>query len=287
MSIKHNKKRNVGLVYELLIQHITSCIVEGRKSDARVGTKLIEKHFAKGKELHKEFRLFNALANATVSDTHIVASVLTEAKRAARKIDTKKLSIEKSKLIRDINYKINRKDFFYQNISNYRQLGSIQIVINEWRKESPDLGRLIEFEKKVGENLLAEKSTKTVSDMQRELDASKSDKLILKLMTEKINSKYSNLSNSEREIISNYVFYSSQNDEYLSKYLAEKRQVALDLLENFEDHESNQILIEKVDRVRNSIQKLENQDVNDESIVKFLTITKLINELKSVEKENV
>jgi hypothetical protein len=123
--------------------------------------------------------------------------------------------------------------------------------------------------------------------MQRELDASKSDKLILKLMTEKINSKYSNLSNSEREIISNYVFYSSQNDEYLSKYLAEKRQVALDLLENFEDHESNQILIEKVDRVRNSIQKLENQDVNDESIVKFLTITKLINELKSVEKENV
>ena len=287
MSIKHNKKRNVGLVYELLIQHITSCIVEGRKSDARVGTKLIEKHFAKGNELHKEFRLFNALANATVSDTHIVASVLTEAKRAARKIDTKKLSIEKSKLIRDINYKINRKDFFYQNIPNYRQLGSIQIVINEWRKESPDLGRLIEFEKKVGENLLTEKSTKTVNDMQRELDASKSDKLILKLMTEKINSKYSNLSNSEREIISTYVFYSSQNDEYLTSYLAEKRQVALGLLENFEENESNKILIEKVDRVRNSIQKLENQDVNDESIVKFLTITKLINELKSAEKENV
>ena len=146
---------------------------------------------------------------------------------------------------------------------------------------------MIEFEKKVGENLLTEKSTKTVNDMQRELDASKSDKLILKLMTEKINSKYSNLSNSEREIISNYVFYSSQNDEYLTSYLAEKRQVALGLLENFEENESNKILIEKVDRVRNSIQKLENQDVNDESIVKFLTITKLINELKSAEKENV
>ena len=59
------------------------------------------------------------------------------------------------------------------------------------------------------------------------------------------------------------------------------------MLENFEENESNKILIEKVDRVRNSIQKLENQDVNDESIVKFLTITKLINELKSAEKENV
>ena len=116
MNIKHNKKRNIGVVYELLIQHITSCIVEGDNKSAKVGTRLIEKHFSKEKELYKEFRLFNALANSTVSDTHIVASILSEAKRAARKIDYKKLEKEKSNLLRDINYKINKKDFFYQNI---------------------------------------------------------------------------------------------------------------------------------------------------------------------------
>ena len=171
MNIKHNKKRNIGLVYELLIQHITGCIIEGDKKSAKIATRLIEKHFSKEKELYKEFRLFNALINSTVSDTHIVASILSEAKRAARKIDNKQLEKEKSNLIRDINYKVNRKDFFYQTVSNYRELGSIQIALNEWRKDSPDLGRLIEFEKKIGEHLLLEKKQKSMSEVKDSLDA--------------------------------------------------------------------------------------------------------------------
>lgn len=286
MNIKHNKKRNIGVVYELLIQHITNCIVEGDNKSAKIGTRLIEKHFSKEKELYKEFRLFNALVSSTVSDTHIVASILSEAKRAARKIDYKKLEKEKSNLLRDINYKINRKDFFYQSVANYRQLGSIQIALNEWRKDSPDLGRLIEFEKKIGENLLLEKTNKSITEVKNNLDASKSDKLILKLMTEKINKKYSNLSSAEREIISNYVFYSSKEGDYLKSYLSEKRKDALSLLENFEDKESNQILVEKVGKVRDTIQNISEQEVNDETVIKFLTITKLINELTKQENKN-
>lgn len=287
MSIKHNKKRNVGVVYELLVQHITGCIIEGDKKSAKIATKIIEKHFSKDKELYKEFRLFNALANSTVSDTHIVASILTEAKRAARKIDSRKLEKEKSNLIRDINYKIEKKDFFYQTIPNYRNLGSIQITINEWRKDSPDLGKLIEFEKKVGENLLEEKCEKSLDNVRQNLDASKSDKLIFKLMTEKINQKYSNLSSEEREIISKYVFYSSQEGDELKRYLAEKRDHALSLLENFEETETNQILIEKVDKVRSAIHSISESDIDDKSVVKFLTVTKLISELKSSENTNV
>ena len=144
---KHNKKRNVGIVYELLVHHITNSILEDDKQSAKKATRIIEKRFAKGTELYKEFRLFNALANSTVTDTHVVASILTEAKRAARNIDGDKLNREKSGLLRDINYIIDKKDFFHQTIPNYRHLGSIQIALNEWRKKNPDLGVLIEFEK--------------------------------------------------------------------------------------------------------------------------------------------
>ena len=98
MIAKHNKKRNVGIIYELLVQHITSCIVQGDVKSAKKTTRIIEQRFAKGTELYKEFRLFKALANSTVSDTHIVASILTEAKRAARNIDSAKLDKEKSDL---------------------------------------------------------------------------------------------------------------------------------------------------------------------------------------------
>jgi len=287
MTVKHNKKRNVGIIYELLVQYVTNCIIEGKKSDAKKATKIIEKRFAKNTELYKEFRLFHALSNSTVTDTHIVASILSEAKRAARNIDQEKLNKEKSALIRDINYTLNKQDFFYQNVPNYRTLGSIQIAINEWREDAPDIGVLIEFEKKIGEHLLSEKTSHTIDKMQQEVDASNSDKLVFKLMTEKINQKYQNLSREEREIISHYVFYGEEDRNYLKAYLNEKRNNAIRLLEDFEDTESNNILIEKVDRVRSSIVALNNEEINDNSIVKFLTITKLINELKNKEDANV
>jgi hypothetical protein len=287
MIAKHNKKRNVGIIYELLVQHITSCIVEGDVKSAKKTTRIIEQRFAKGTELYKEFRLFKALANSTVSDTHIVASILTEAKRAARNIDSAKLDKEKSDLIRDINYSLDKKDFFYQNVTDYRNLGSIQIALNEWRKDSPDLSVLIEFEKKIGESLLSEKLNNSVEKLQEEIDASKSDMLVFKLMTEKINQKYSDLSSEERDIISHYTFYSTQDEKYLKSYLKEKKNRALSLLEDFEDRESNSILVEKVDRVRNSILSLDENKISDSSVVRFLTVTKLINELSKKEVTNV
>jgi ribosomal protein S15P/S13E len=233
MTAKHNKKRNVGIIYELLIQYITNSIIEGDRRSAKKATQIIEKRFAKNTELYKEFRLFKALANSTVNDTHVVASILAEAKRAARNINSEKLNKEKSRLIRDINYILEKQDFFYQSVPNYRNLGAIQIALNEWRKDSPDLGILIEFEKKVGENLLSEKPSQNIEKMKNELDASQSDKLVLKIMTEKINQKYAHLTKEERDIISHYAFYSSQeNTDKLKDYLLEKKANALTLLED-------------------------------------------------------
>ena len=279
---KHNKKRNIGLIYELFLKHISECLISERVSDLKKATSILEKRFAKGTELYKEFRLFNALAQTTASDTHIVASILTEAKSAARNCNINKLNKEKTKLIHDINYKINDPKFYYRNISNYRDLATIQLMINEWRKEDDcNLQKLVEYEQKVTGCLLREKKKETLAEAKKNLDASDSDKLVLKIMTEKINKKYgSNLSHEEKEIIRNYALYSNSNEKRLKEYLANKKTKSLQLLESFEDVEKNKFLISKVDKVRNKINDLKVETINDTSIVKFLTLTKLINELK-------
>lgn len=286
-QIKHNKKRNIGLIYELLLRHLSSRIIINDKKGAKTTTAILEKHFSKGTELYKEFRLFNALAQSTVSDTHIVASILTEAKAAARRANLSDLENEKSKLIRDINYKIGDKDFYYQHVENYKDLATIQITINEWRKNEPDLKVLIEFEKKVGEQLLKTKTEVDILEEQERLNASDSDRLVLKIMTEKINAKYANLTNDQREIIKNYVFYSYQDKGDLKKYLSERKNAVLTLLENFDKSETNEILLEKVESVKSAISKINIDDINDNSIVKFLTITKLISELQDKGAINV
>ena len=282
---KHNKKRNVGIIYELFLKHMSDALINGDIKKVKKATSILEKRFAKGTELYKEFRLFNALAQTTASDTHIVASILTEAKQAARNCNIQKLNKEKSDLIRDINYKINDKKFYYRSIENYRDLATIQVVLNEWRdKTTGNIQKLIEFESKVGELLLRKKNKITIDEEISRLNASDSNKLVFKIMTEKINSKYGNdLSHNQKEIIRNYALYAGKNNKRLVEFLEDRKANALMLLENFEDKENNKILIEKVDNVRTKITSLSTKSINDDSIIKFLTITKLISELTQPE----
>ena len=84
MSKAHNKKRNVGIIYELLLRNISSTLIENNRNNADKTLKLIETYFDKSTEIYKEFRLFNALVKSTVSDSAIAAAILTEAKSAAK-----------------------------------------------------------------------------------------------------------------------------------------------------------------------------------------------------------
>lgn len=274
---KHNKKRNVGIVYELLLKYVAKNILEENKKEAKKATKIIEKHFNKKSELYKEFRLFNALAKSKVTNTHVVASILSEAKSAVRNnIDYKKLEKEKSDLIRSINYNLS-SDFYYNALPNYRDLGSIQMTINEWKKESPDIKKLVEFESKIAEIMLKEEKAPITNE---EINASHSDRLVLKIMTEKINKKYnSELTPEQKNIIKNYVFYSDNNKEYLKEYFNSKKKEALVVLEAFEDKSENKYLLSKVDKVREKINEVNTEEITDENVIKFLSITNLINEI--------
>jgi len=275
--MKHNKKRNVGIVYELLLNHISTKLLEGKKREAKSATKLIEKHFKRDTELYKEFRLFNALAKSDITYTHTVASILNEAKIASRSLNKNQLEKEKSALLHDINYKINDNNFYFRSISNYRDLGLVQLTLNEWRKDDRDIKRLVDLETRLGELMLRDK--KVVNEQK--YDASHSDRLVLKIMTEKFNKRYGEeLSSDQKKIIEGYVFLSDKEPDKLKTFFESKKVEALRSLENFEDVSDNRYLLSKLDEVRNKIKNLPFNDINDVSVVKFLTLTKMINEIK-------
>lgn len=274
--MKHNKKRNVGIIYELLLNYISGKLLEGEKRQAKIATKIIEKHFKKGTELYKEFRLFNALANTSVTNTHTVASILNEAKVASRKLNISKIEKAKYNLIKDINYKINDKNFYYQTIANYRDLGLVQSTLNEWRKKDIDIKKLIDYETKLGALLLKEK-TKKVTE---KLDNTHSDRLVLKLLTQKFNNRYGKeLTSEQRKIIEGYVFLSEKEDSRINEFFESKKQEAFNTLNIFEDKSENKYLLRKVDSVRQKIAELKTDDITDNSVVKFLTLTQMMNEI--------
>jgi hypothetical protein len=277
MQMKHNKKRNVGIIYELLLQYISENLLEGNKQKARLATKIIEKHFQKNSELYKEFRLFNALSKSHITNTHTVASILNEAKIASQKLNTRKLETEKSRLLHDINHKLNDSNFYYRNISDYRELGLVQLTLNEWRKKDRDIKRLVDFEVRLGEYLLQEKTKIN----ENKYDASHSDRLVFKIMTEKFNRRYGGeLTNDQKKIIEHYVFLSDKSPERLKVFFINKKDQSLKLLEQFEDISDNKYLLSKLDEVRKKIINLNTDNIDDGNVIKFLILTKMINEIK-------
>ena len=136
----HNKKRNVGLIYEFLICHMTKNIVEGNNLNASLSLNILKKHFNKDSELYKEFRLLNSLFATTVSSKPVAANIVSEARKLALTHDDKKLNKEKSLLIKDINYNINEQNFYKQNVNNYKMYATIHNAIQCWR--APNAGNL-------------------------------------------------------------------------------------------------------------------------------------------------
>jgi len=277
--MKHNKKRNIGIIYELLLKHISLNLLEGNKKKAKVATKLIEQHFKKDTEIYKEFRLFNALAQSKITHTHTIASILNEAKIASNNLNEKKLEKEKSDLLRSINYKITDKDFYYRSIANYRDLGVVQLALNEWRKKEKDIKNLIDIETRLGELMFRKKEV--VSEVVEVYNASHSDRLVLKIMTEKFNRRYGEeLTSDQKQIIEGYVFLSDKNPKKLQTFFKEKKREALNNLETFEGTSNNKYLLSKLDEVREKIKNMSSEEISDVSVVKFLTLTKMISEIK-------
>ena len=279
MRRNHNKKRNVGIIYELLIHHMTKCLLSGDRNEANVVKNIIEKRFRKGTELYKEYRIFNGLLKTQIKKTEVAASLISESKKIIQKIDHQKLEKEKSYLIRDINYNLP-KNFYYSKLPSYKTLGNIQMMINEWKiGDSSDIANLVSLEEKVINHLIKRKKViKEDSSSNQEVD-----NLIVDIMTKKINNKYSNLSEGQKSIIKNYALYKENNQKALVKYLKNIKSNTLSRIKIFESTNENQIIKDKINEVKNNINALQIKNIDDEKIVKILTMTSLLEELKSEE----
>ena len=285
MSKPHNKKRNVGIIYEQLINYTSQALVEGRKKDADDSLALIRRHFKKGTELYKEFRLFNALVKTSVPSSALAARILSEAKKAAQDHDAKKLRSEKSNLIREINHNLLEGPSLYsRKIKDYRTYATIQTLLNDWRaSEVSDFTRTSLYETKIHDWLLLEKR----EDVLEEQKTEDINKLTVKIMTEKFNNRYgSSLNDVQKQILSEYAFSSSTNNfDGLVRKLNEIKKDTNKNIRTFSKGCTNKTLNEKIINVKNIVESLDCQNINDDSVSKFLLLSRLNDEIG--EKENV
>jgi len=278
MKNSHNKKRNVGIIYELLLRHVSDKLIESKNDEAQVALNIVEKYFNESTELYKEFRLFNALAKSTVSSTAVAAAILTEAKNASKRRNYSELDREKSYLIKEINYNIDDDQFYHRRVPDYTMYATIQTLLNEWRRgDLSNLSKVAVYESRIVENLLKEKDTNPQEDKPN----SNVDNLVVKILTEKFNKKYNDRLNEEqKEIIKTYVFSISNDDgKSIRKMLDMIKETTVCQIDNLKTTAQSDIILEKISDVRKNIQETNSNEINDTTISKFLLVSKLKHEL--------
>lgn len=284
MSRSHNKKRNVGIIYEQLLRTMAASLVSDDNEKYHTALKIVRKHFSPGSQLYREFRLFNAMVKTTVDKESLATRILREAKSAALDFDSEQLRKEKAALVKEINYTLADPGFYNQRIDEYRKYATIQTLLNDWRSSGKaPLSRVADYENKVCNFLLSESKEESLQVLKNE-DVSS---LTVRIMTEKFNSKYGQQLNDEQQaIIKEYVFSTETGQTAkFSAYLSELKESLITELEMYSSICDNIILNEKMNRVSSGIVSLDPKQVNDETVSRFLLVSQLKEEIMGADNE--
>jgi hypothetical protein len=200
-KIKHSKFKNTAMLFELLTRQITSDIISSNES---VSIQILKKFFNKNTELIKEYRLYKTLSDERFkSDTK--ANMLIEAALKARRgLNKNKLQNEKYELIKTIKENFEIDSFFQTKVNNYKLLASIYKIF-----EYSELDNPVEITKSritILENITSKIKNSVISESSGIINEPKEVRLLAyKYLVEKFNTKYSNLSESQKVLLREYI----------------------------------------------------------------------------------
>jgi len=285
-KLKHNKKRNVGLLYEFFARYIGKAIIEGRDNDIVKAKLLLKKHFNRSTDTYKELKLFKALSESSVSNREQALHLIDRVREAVKFQSQARLDLERTGLIHEINSSLNSDVFFEQTISSYKKLATIQVLLNTWRDASlkEAVSETVNLEERLVEFMLENKGVQEQEALG--MTTEDVDRLVVNIMAEKVNKKYGNLTLEQKDIIRLFVF--SKDNPEVQAQLTEKLQVVKRRFTNTlaaHQHEfsSDSILVEKLQKVSSLLQK----DYGDPSLISeelvsfYLGISKMEEEVKA------
>jgi len=273
----HNKKRNVGIIYEQLLATAAKGIVENKPVLTKRAQTLIKRFYKEGTEIYREHRLFKAIVEPEIKDGSLATKILDEAKKAARAHNVQRLEREKSRLIKEINHSFG-KGFYAQPVKSYKDFATVQTLLNDWRLwNKADFNRVTLYESKVHSILTSPKQTGSIlKEHDKEVD-----NLVVKVMTEKFNDKYGKqLTDVQQVLIKQYVFAESGDTKGFRNMLKRIKETVLRDLVDYQTECDNNHVSNKINEVKEDIQSLDINTLDDQTMTRFLTLCDLSEELR-------
>jgi hypothetical protein len=283
MKVKHSKFKNTGILFELLVRQVASDTVSGKDSAA---INLIRKYFSKA-ELAKEHKLYQALVNSKALTEGKAESLINATLEISSRLNRSALRKEKYNIIKDIRESYDLEEFFKSKINNYSQYAAAFNLIEAHNSlEFVEPSQVIENKVTLLEHITRKEINKDkVEDsvMEEYLLMDKGTRmLIYRTLLERFNSKYNNMSVSQKNVLKEYINNIS-NTVKLREFVNESFssiKAELVKLNKIVTDKTTQIKINEVVNILKPLDK--NQNVKDDNIIALLQFHQLVTELKTI-----
>ena len=282
MNIKHSKYKNTGILFELLVRQVTSDTLNGSASPA---LNIIKKYFVKS-ELGKELKLYESLTKSKKLNESRSNLLLQTILESAKKLNRKNLKREKYNLINEIKKHYNLDEFFKTKLPNYKTQAALYTLVeaqNSAELISPD--QIVSNKYTLLEHLTLGpvNQEKVKEEVLEEFQTYDKDVRMLtyKILLEKFNGKYSNLYESQKEVLKEFIT-SVDSTPKLRNFYNNKIQDLRSELKEISKTIADKVVQIKLNEVLPLIVELEkNYPIKTDNLVDLLQYCELVEELKA------
>lgn len=281
MKIKHSKYKNTGILFELLVRQITADTLKGGDSPA---ISILKEYFVKT-SLGREYKLYESVLKSKVLNEGRANVVISTILESSKRFNRSSLRKQKYNLINEIKKHYDIDVFFGSKIKNYKELAALYTLIEGYNsKEVSDSNQLINNKITLLKHLTKkEVNTEEVKeDVLKEFQTYDKDLRILtyKVLLEKFNSKYENLSKEQKQVLKEFINSVDSTPGLRDFYNSKIKDLQATLNEeakNIKD-KATQIKIQEVAKYLVEIDKT--TKVSNNNLVDLLQYYELVKEIK-------
>ena len=277
----HSKIKNTAILFELLSRQVAADTISG--VEASPALTIIKEFFKADSALAKELMLYQTLLKEKYNNSEKANYLLNTVIKLRNKLNSNQLKEQKYKLIREIKKYYNLIDFFKTNLSEYKIYASTYRVFEG--VSVAKVSEVVQSRYTILEHLVRKPKSKINEEKGTENYLAQDSEIRLlayKLMIDKFNEKYVDLSIKQKNILKEYINNISNTTALRDFILLESKSLNISIkkvLPKVQD----KITTIKLNEVCNMLTKLEKvKTIKEEHVLSLLLYHELLKELKNV-----